>query len=854
MNKLFPTGFHLGPSGNAVGLKEDFMIPLDADGIRFCIKSSDNYPKDAVDIAEASGINHTIVYRISTTGQNDGYDYDTPNYNLSPEEAALQHYNATMAKLPPEFNRDIVWVEPINEVDKNRADWLGWFACEWARLARQGGIKVAMFGWSTGEPEPGHWLEPGMQAFLEMCSENPTTIAISLHEYSLDVNDIYRWYPWLIGRYRLLFAAADQIGVNRPTTIITEWGWESTNVPAEAEAIPDVDAIAQEYVKHKEIIGAGLWYLGGGYGGIANRAQQLIKPIGDLALAWTHYVDHPNGTTPPPSGDCIDTSQFEKTHILRPQTMTATQWTYIKSLMTTGVSLPDGGTRIIGYEGWSHLDAIGAIKASVQAGFTNSRLVIVDGHMIGSGLNRTWMEENCPFIVPYSVWLRSDGTPIGTFEFTKWPTEYMSVTRPWGCCPEAYNQYNLPGHEGVDIRAPYDSRIFAVADGFISDVHPNAGTHNYGIFIRVMHQDGYETTYAHLSTITLGLAVGTLVKAGQELGRADNTGNSFGSHLHLTLKRKGHMYTDQYGAWPLEIHDPTPYLEKLCPACFASIPPAPAGNARMGLHASADPGLAAGETAIFQQAKIELAKILSNLPEGDVTTLANALPGKPFVIRAYLDFVIGVAPRVISPSQFLDWTYPDVSRAINRLPGRDIIVELHNEPNLVPEGLGGSWTNGMEFGNWLLEVLRLYKIALPNARFAYPGLSPGGDIPGLRQDNFTFVSGSSSAVLACDYLGVHAYWAANWPMAWALDVVDGYIARFPGKPIIVTEASNNQPGTIDTVKGQEYVTFWRALRNRPEVYGVTYFIGSASNPAWGWQSGSGEIWLGTGIPAVVGNR
>jgi len=33
--------------------------------------------------------------------------------------------------------------------------------------------------------------------------------------------------------------------------------------------------------------------------------------------------------------------------------------------------------------------------------------------------------------------------------------------------------------------------------------------------------------------------VGQTVKAGQRIGLADNTGNSFGDHLHLTLKKIG---------------------------------------------------------------------------------------------------------------------------------------------------------------------------------------------------------------------------------------------------------------------------------------------------------------------------
>ncbi len=70
--KLFPIGFHISVGGNATGLKEDFLEPLDAAGIRFMVMSADAYPWDAAQIARASGIQHTIIWR--PTG------IDTPLY------------------------------------------------------------------------------------------------------------------------------------------------------------------------------------------------------------------------------------------------------------------------------------------------------------------------------------------------------------------------------------------------------------------------------------------------------------------------------------------------------------------------------------------------------------------------------------------------------------------------------------------------------------------------------------------------------------------------------------------------------------------------------------------------------
>jgi hypothetical protein len=630
--------------------------------------------------------------------------------------------------------------------------------------------------------------------------------------------------------------------------MITEWGWTLNAVPDSPQAIADIDLIAQDYIAHPEILGAGLWYLGGGFGGIADNAQKLIAPTGTHALNWGHYPETPEPPLPP-IGECIDTSAYTRHHILRPQSISPNQLDYIWDLMTNGLEISGVGHVVIGYEGWSHLDAMGAIKEAVLAGFTNSRLIIVDGHQIGTGLDSAWMEANCPFLVPYTVYLRSDGGGTGPFSFEAWPTNYRNVTQDFANNPQYYGQFNLPGHDGVDVEAPEGSPIYSVSGGVVIRVHTNPDTHNYGIHVRVQHRDGWKTIYAHLSRIGDGIAQNQVIGEGRIVGYSGNTGNSFGAHLHLGLKKDGETYVDQNGnAWPFNLHDPTQFLRPLCPACFE--PAVPPQAARLGLHASADPGLAAGEADMFAVADVELVKILSNLPEAGVAALSAARPGVPFVIRAFLHF----GDRDVSPQQFFDWTIGDVQRAINRLQGHDVIVELHNEPNLVPEGLTFSWQDGASFAAWLLEVTGLYRAALPNVDLAYPGLSPGPDIPGIRMDSARFMRDSSSVAGVLDYIGAHAYWAANWPMQLALDTVDEYLVAFPGKTIIVTEASNNRRDTTPENKAAEYIEFARRLGERSRVYGVTYFVASASNQAWGWSTGSGEVWLGTTIPALVGSR
>jgi hypothetical protein len=136
----------------------------------------------------------------------------------------------------------------------------------------------------------------------------------------------------------------------------------------------------------------------------------------------------------------------------------------------------------------------------------------------------------------------------------------------------------------------------------------------------------------------------------------------------------------------------------------------------------------------------------------------------------------------------------------------------------------------------------------------YPGLSPGGSVPGVRYDSHQFFEESRAAALNCDAVAVHCYWAPQigFSMAGALNWMDHNISRAGGKPIWITEASNNRGGITPDQKAAEYVQFWQACRARAAVRGVTYFVSWASNPLWNWDDGGhAETWVPVGMGARV---
>lgn len=92
------------------------------------------------------------------------------------------------------------------------------------------------------------------------------------------------------------------------------------------------------------------------------------------------------------------------------------------------------------------------------------------------------------------------------------------------------------GHKGIDIAAPYGTPIYAAESGTVIETGDgwNGG---YGNCVRVQHDDGNITVYAHQSSIAV--SYGDYVVKGQLLGYVGSTGDSTGNHLHFEVRSYG---------------------------------------------------------------------------------------------------------------------------------------------------------------------------------------------------------------------------------------------------------------------------------------------------------------------------
>ena len=91
-------------------------------------------------------------------------------------------------------------------------------------------------------------------------------------------------------------------------------------------------------------------------------------------------------------------------------------------------------------------------------------------------------------------------------------------------------------HKGTDFAAPTGTPIYAAGNGVVERASRYGG---YGHYVRIRHQKGYKTAYAHMSRYGAGIRAGRSVRQGQIMGYVGSTGASTGPHLHYEVYKNG---------------------------------------------------------------------------------------------------------------------------------------------------------------------------------------------------------------------------------------------------------------------------------------------------------------------------
>ena len=122
-----------------------------------------------------------------------------------------------------------------------------------------------------------------------------------------------------------------------------------------------------------------------------------------------------------------------------------------------------------------------------------------------------------------------DSLPLGS------PLDTLHVSSNFGSRKNKETQ-KWEYHPGIDFLADWRDTVYATGTGIIEVSHYNSG---YGRTIVISHGGGYKSRYAHLTRYFVKR--GDLVKKGDPIGTAGNTGHSRGYHLHYEVSRHGKL-------------------------------------------------------------------------------------------------------------------------------------------------------------------------------------------------------------------------------------------------------------------------------------------------------------------------
>lgn len=386
-----------------------------------------------------------------------------------------------------------------------------------------------------------------------------------------------------------------------------------------------------------------------------------------------------------------------------------------------------------------------------------------------------------------------------------WPTDYVVVTQGFGANPELYFDRQLPGHEGLDIRAPMGSKVFACADGVVETIQPRADAGQpYGRYLIIAHADGYRTMYGHLSNIVANK--GQNVKGGTVIGIAGPTGQTTGGHIHLTLTQQG-ATAKGLTNFPGDIIDPTPFLSFLTKPRDVFFYPWAFGRCLAGVHFDQQ-GFALDTSTKAPEAVL----LAMDTGKEIIGTLRKNNPTLFLMTQLELPHTSKPVPAL----EWAAWIKPTVQGHFEA--GVGYFAVLH-EPNLTNRGCGLHWTSGKEFSRWWMDAVGFLKSSFPAAKFGFPGLAPGLQITGQRLDAANFMEAADDAMLQADWLGVVCNWANPQEML-AEDKGAHYSTLrryYPAHLLFITKFGNSNPSMDADSRAREAARYFETVANQPGI-------------------------------------
>ncbi len=142
-----------------------------------------------------------------------------------------------------------------------------------------------------------------------------------------------------------------------------------------------------------------------------------------------------------------------------------------------------------------------------------------------------WPQEAADYTNPAGKSVLSASSESGTMPVMLLPVN-GTLSTPFGKI--IHNASGATTHMGIDIHAEKQSSVRAVMDGKVSETGSSPA---FGDYIRIMHDNGFETVYAYCSVLTV--QEGDRISKGDVIAQIGDQGISAGQHLHFEVWKDG---------------------------------------------------------------------------------------------------------------------------------------------------------------------------------------------------------------------------------------------------------------------------------------------------------------------------
>lgn len=128
-----------------------------------------------------------------------------------------------------------------------------------------------------------------------------------------------------------------------------------------------------------------------------------------------------------------------------------------------------------------------------------------------------------------------EGRPIQS-SFLKAPVKFTRISSRYNKRRFHPILKRVRPHLGTDYAAPYGTPIYAVGNGVIAEA---AYTKGNGRYIKIKHDDVYQTQYLHMSKFAKGMKRGRQVAQGEVVGYVGSSGLATGPHVCFRFWKNG---------------------------------------------------------------------------------------------------------------------------------------------------------------------------------------------------------------------------------------------------------------------------------------------------------------------------